>query len=92
MDNLIKELIEDFKKEEKKVEEASEKISKSSKIVAKVNENGHVEVLGVSGSKPALLSTICLILCNMEEHDTDSAEHMAKIILTTLEMKKKIDD
>ena len=91
MDDLIKELIEDFKKE-KKVEEATEKISKEAKIVAKVNKNGGVEILGVSGSKTALLSTICVILRNMEEHDEDSAEDMAKIILTVLEMEKEMHE
>ena len=92
MDNLIKELVEDFKKQEKKVEEATEKIDKEAKIVAKVNKNGDVEILGVSGSKTALLSTICVILSNMEEHDEDSAEHMAKIILTALEMEKEVHE
>ena len=92
MDDLIKELIEDFKKQEKKVEEATEKIDKEAKIVAKVNKNGDVEILGVSGSKTALLSTICVILSNMEKHSDDSAEDMAKIILTVLEMEKEVHE
>ena len=92
MDNLIKELIENFKKETDKIERKTEKISKASKIVAEVNENGIVEVLGINGSKSALLSTICLILRNMEEHSNDSAEDMAKIILMALEMEKEMHD
>lgn len=91
MDKLIKELVEDFKKE-KKVEEATEKINKENKIVAKVNKNGGVEILGVSGNQSALLSTICLILRNIEEHSEDSAEHMAMIILAALEMEKEMHD
>lgn len=92
MDNLIKELVEEFKKEQSKFKNKSEKINKANKIVAKVNKNGDVEVLGVSGNKSALLSTICLILRNMEEHSEDSAEHMAMIILTALEMEKEMHD
>lgn len=92
MDDLIKEVVEDFKKQENKVEKATEKISKASKIVAKVNENGGVEVLGVSGSQSALLSTICIILRRMEKYSDDSAEHMAMIILTALEMEKEIHE
>lgn len=92
MDNLIKELIEDFKKQENKVEKEEEKISKASKIVAKVNEEGIVEVLGVNGSKSALLSTICLILHNIADHSDDSAKDMAKIILIALEMEKEMHD
>ena len=92
MDNLIKELVEDFKKQEKKVEEATEKIDKEAKIVAKVNKNGGVEILGVSGTQSALLSTICLVLREIEKHSEDSAEHMTMIILTALEMEKKMHD
>lgn len=91
MDNLIKELVEDFKKE-KKVEEAGEKINKENKIVAKVNKNGDVEILGVSGNQSALLSTICMILREIEKHSDDSAEHMAMIILSALEMEKEMRD
>lgn len=92
MDNLIKELVEDFKKQEKKVDKKVEKMNKASKIVANVDENGCVEVLGVSGNQSALLSTICLILQEMAKHSDDSAEHMAMIVLTALEMGKKMND
>ncbi len=92
MDNLIKELVEDFKKEKKKIEKESEKRNKESKIVAKVNENGDVEVLEVNGSLSALLSTLCLILSEMEKYSDDSAENMVKVILTALEMEKKMHD
>ena len=92
MDNLIKKLVEDFKKERKKNEHESEKTNKEAKIVAKVNEEGNVEVLGVSGNQSALLSTICIILREMEKHSEDSAEHMAMIILTALEMEKELND
>ena len=91
MDELIKELVEDFKKKEKEIEHESEKTNKASKIVAKVNENGGVEVLGVSGSQSALLSTICIILKEMARHSEDSAEHMAIVILTALKMEKEIE-
>lgn len=92
MDNLIKELVEDFKKQEKKVDKKVEKMNKASKIVANVDENGCVEVLGVSGNQSALLSTICLILQEMAKHSDDSAEHMAMIVLAALEMRKKMND
>lgn len=90
MDNLIKQLVEDFKKQENKIEEATEKINKANKIVAKVNKNGGVEILGVSDNQSALLYTICIILREMEKHSDDSAEHMAMIILTALEMEKEM--
>ena len=92
MDELIKELVEDLKKQEKKVEKISEKTNKSAKIVFKANEKGDVEVVGISGSQTALLSAICVILDQMEKSCDDSAEHMATIILTTLEMEKKKND
>lgn len=92
MDNLIKELVEDFKKEKNKVEEAIEKINKENKIVAKVDKNGNVEILGVSGNQTVLLSTICIILREMEKHSDDSAEHMAMVILTALEMEKEMHE
>ena len=92
MENLIKELVEDFKKEKKKVEETTEKINKANKIVAKVNKNGGVEILGVSGNQSVLLSTICLILREIEKHSDDSAEHMALIILRALQMEKEMHD
>lgn len=91
MDNLIKELVEDIKKEEKKLDKKVEKTSKANKIVANVDENGCVEVLGVSGNQLALLFTICLILQEMARHSDDSAEYMAKIILTALEMRKEME-
>ena len=91
MDDLIKKLVEELK-EEKKIEEATEEIDKANKIVAKVNKNGNVEVLGVSGNPSALLSTICLILREMEKHSDNTAENMAMIILTTLEMEKEMND
>lgn len=92
MDNLIKELVEDFKKEKKKVEEPTEKINKEAKIVAKVNKNGGVEIFGISGNQSSLLSTICIILREMEKHSDDSAEHMAMIILTALEMDIELNE
>ena len=91
MDDLINKLVEELK-EEKKIEEATEEIDKANKIVAKVNKNGNVEVLGVSGNPSALLSTICLILREMEKHSDNTAENMAMIIFTTLEMEKEIHD
>ena len=92
MDNLIKELVEDFKKKKKKIEKEDKKRNKATKIVAKANENGDVEVLGVDGSESALLSTICLILTEMSKYSENSAEHMAMIILTALKMKEEIND
>lgn len=92
MDNLIKKLVEEFEKQEKKVEKISEKANKESKIVAKVNKKGCVEVLGVNGTQTALISLICLILHEMERHSDDTAEHMAMVVLNTLEMEKKIND
>lgn len=92
MDNSIKELVEDFKKQEDKVEKESEKCDIANKIVAKVNEKGNVEVLGVSGSQSSLLSTICVILKEIEKNGGDSAEHMAKIIFIALEMEKELND
>ena len=68
------------------------KTNKEAKIVAKVNEEGNVEVLGVSGNQSALLSTICAILHEMEKHSEDSAENMAKIILIALKMEKEMND
>ena len=92
MDNLIKELVKEFTQEKKKIEKEEKKVTKANKIVAKVNENGDVEILGVSGNKSALLSTICLILREMEKHDKDTAECMAMIILTALKMEKEINE
>ena len=92
MDNLIKKLVEDLKKEEKKLDKECEKMNKASKIVANVDENGCVEVLGVSGDQSTLLSTICLILQEMARHSDDSAEYMAMIVLTALEMRKENND
>lgn len=92
MDNLIKEIVEDFKKEEKKLDKKVEKMNKGSKIVANVNENGCVEALVISGSQSALISTICLILQEMAKQSDDSAEHMAMIILGALEMRKEMND
>ena len=85
MDELIKELVEDFKKQEKK----DEKDNKGTKIVAKVNKNGCVKILGISGNQVSLLSTICLILREMEKYSDDSAEDMAMMIAKALEMEKK---
>ena len=67
-------------------------MNKASKIVANVDENGCVKVLGARGSQSALLSTICLILQEMAKHSDDSAEAMAMIILTAIEMRKKMND
>lgn len=92
MDNLIKELVEEFKKEKKKIENENKKINKANKIVAKVNEEGCVEVLEISGNQEAILSTICVILQNMEEYGGDSATNMAMLILAALEMRKEIND
>ena len=92
MDNLIKELVSELKKDEQKYEDESKKINKENKIVAKVNKNGCVEVLGVSGRQSSLLASICLILKEMGKHSDDTALDMAKIILLTLEMEKEIND
>lgn len=92
MDNLIKELVEEFKKQEKKIEKESEKRNEENKIAVKVNKKGDVEVMAVYGSESALLSTICLILKEMSKYSENSAEHMAMIILTTLEMEKKMHE
>lgn len=92
MDNLIKELVKEFKKQENKIKKESEKCDKANKIVAKVNENGDVEVLGIDGSQSSLLSTICVILKEIEKNGGGSAEHMAKVILITLEMEKEMND
>lgn len=92
MDKLIKKLVEEFENEKNRFKKESEKINKKAKIVAKVNENGNVEILEVSGSKSALLATICIILEEMEKYSEDSAEHMAEVILTSLKMKKEIEE
>ena len=92
MDNLIKELVEDFKKQEKKIEKESEKRNKENKIAVKVNKKGDVEVMAVYGSESALLSTICLILEEMSKYSKNSAEHMAMMVLTGLKMKDEIND
>ena len=80
MDNL---------KKQKKAEKDSEKINKASKIVAKFNENGEAEVLTVTGTEASLLSTICIILQEMEKYGGDSAVDMAKCILHALEKRSK---
>lgn len=81
-----------LKNKKRKIEKESEKTNKASKIVAEVNENGGIEVLGVDGTQSALLSTICIILKEMARHSEDSAERMAKVILIALEMEKEIHD
>ena len=91
MDDLIKELVEDFKKE-KKVEEATEKTNKEIKIVFKSDEKGDVEVLELSGQESSLLAGICAILETMEKQSSNSAEHMATLILSALEMGKEMHD
>lgn len=92
MDNLIKELVEEFKKEKKKIEKEEKKVSKANKILVKVNENGDVETFGVSGTKSSLLSTICIILKEMAKDDNDTAENMAMVILTALKIEKELND
>lgn len=89
MDNLIKEVVEDFKKQRKKIEKECKKCNKETKIVFKSDEKGNVEVFAVSGQEQALLSAMCVILKEIEKYTDDSVEHMAKIILTTLEMEKE---
>lgn len=89
MDNLIKELVEEFKKERGNLKKKCEKINKEAKIVAKVDEKGNLGVLEIVGQQAAVLSVICGILKAMEKYGGDSAEHMAAIILTALEMGKK---
>lgn len=89
MDEMAKELVYEFKKQKKEVEKISEKTNKSTKIVFKANEKGYVEVVEINGSQTALLSAVCIILQEMEKFSDDSAEHMAMIILTALEMEKK---
>lgn len=92
MNDIIKELTEEFKKEKKKIARENKEINKENKIVAKVNEEGCVEVLEIRGNTEAILSTICVILQNIEEYGGDSAIKMAKIILTALEMRKEMND
>lgn len=92
MDNLIKELVEEFKKEQSKFKKVSEKVSSANKIVAKVNENGDVEVLEIVGQQTAVLSTICAILKAMAKYSDDSAEHLAMVILTALKMEKELNE
>ena len=92
MDNLIKELVEEFKKEKKKIEKEEKKVSKANKILVKVNENGDVETFRVSGTKSSLLSTICIILKEMAKDDNDTAENLAMVILTALKMEKELND
>ena len=92
MSDLIKELIEEFKKEKKKIEHETKKINKANKIVAKVNEEGCVEALEIRGNREAILSTICVILQRMEEYGDDSATNMAMTILTALEIRKEMDE
>lgn len=92
MNDLIKELTEEFKKEKKKIEKKNKEINKENKIVAKVNKEGCVEVLEIRGNQEAILSTICVILQNMEEYCGDSAINMATIIRTALEMRKEMND
>ena len=92
MDNLIKELVEEFKKEQNNLKKKTEKINKETKIVAKVNKRGNVEVLEIVGQQTAVLSAICGILKIMAEHSDDDAERLATIILTALEMEKELND
>lgn len=92
MDDLIKEITEEFKKEKKKIERENKKINKANKIVAKVNEEGCVEVLEISGNEQAILSTICVILQKIEECGGDSARNMAMVILSSLEMREEMND
>lgn len=92
MNDLIKEITEEFKKEKKKIDRENKKTNKANKIVAKVNEEGCVEILEISGNEQAILSTICVILQNIEECGGDSATNMATIILTALEMRKEMND
>lgn len=92
MDNLIKELVEEFKKEQNNFKKKTEKLNKETKIVAKVNKRGNVEALEIVGNRTAVLSTICGILRIMAEHSDDSAERLATIILTALEMEKEINE
>ena len=83
MDNL---------KKQKKAEKDSEKINKASKIVAKFNENGEAEVLTVTGTEASLLSTICIILQEIERCGGCSAVNMTKHILTVLEKVKEKEE
>lgn len=92
MDNLIKELVEEFKKQEKKIGHESEKRNKENKIAVKVNKKGDVEVMAVYGSESALLSTICLIFKEMSKYSENSAEHMAMIVLSALKTEKEKND
>lgn len=92
MDNLLKELVDEFKKEEKKYEKKGKEINKACKIAAESNEDGSVGSVEIKGNQQAILSMICIILKNMEEYGEDSATNMATIILTALEMRKEMND
>ena len=92
MDNLLKELVDEFKKEEKKYEKKGKEINKACKIVAESNEDGSVGSGEIKGNQQAILSMIRIILKNMEEYGEDSATNMAAIILTTLEIRKEMND
>lgn len=92
MDNLIKELVEEFKKERGNLKKKTEKLNKEAKIVAKVDEKGNLGVLEIVGNQTAVLGAICGILKAMEKCGGNSAERMATIILTALEMEKEINE
>lgn len=92
MDDLIKELVDDFKKEKKKYEKKSKKINKECKIVCEANEDGSVGILHIKGNTVALLSMICTILVNMEKYGNNTATTLALIILSTLESEQEKND
>ena len=91
MDKFINE-VEEFKKQEDKVENKSEKTNKEAKIVFNSDEKGNVKVLELSGQESLLLAGICVILRTMEKQSDNSAERMATHILTALEMGKQLND
>lgn len=89
MDNLIKELVTEFIKENKNVDNEEKEITKACKIVCEANEDGSVGTLKIKGNTVALLSMICTILVNMEKYGNNTATNLAMIILSTLEMEKE---
>ena len=89
MDDLIKELVEDFKKEkDRKYSKDNHEVT----IVAKVNKKGDVEVLGVSGKEASILSVLCLIFEKTAKQSQFSAKELAKMCYKSLEFYEGLDD
>ena len=92
MDNLIKELVTEFIKENKNVDNEEKEIAKACKIVCEANEEGTVGILEIKGNTVALLSMICTILVNMEKYGNNTATNLALVILSALESEKEKND